>query len=334
MTASKTKLTTRPLTETDFDTVVKIDSKITGRERPGFFQKRLQAALEEPKHFLYIGCELDGVLKGFLMGRLLQGEYGLNKPFAVIDVLDVDPESQGSGLGRALSQAFGEILESKKIDEVRSQADWRNHSILRFFEKTGFKLSARHILEREVSYMPTNTMDESEYDDAELNEIDFSDEEGDQLGALARDPVFCRSLRADDLDTLIRIDRKIGNTDRSAYYERKVKEAMDETGIRVSLVAEIKGMVVGFVMARVDYGEFDRTEPIAVLDTIGVDPGFAHLHVGRALLAQLLGNLATLRLEKVRTEVGAEQIDLTAFLISNDFHPAQHLTFNCNEFRC
>jgi ribosomal protein S18 acetylase RimI-like enzyme len=109
---------------------------------------------------------------------------------------------------------------------------------------------------------------------------------------------------------------------------------MDETGIRVSLVAEIKGMIVGFIMARVDYGEFDRIEPIAVLDTIGVDPGFAHLYVGRALLAQLLGNLATLRLDKVRTEISADQIDLKAFLMSNDFYPSQHLTFNCNEFRC
>jgi ribosomal protein S18 acetylase RimI-like enzyme len=333
MTASQTELTTRPLLESDLCRVVDIDARIIGRNRPGFFEKRLQAALAEPKQFIYIGCELDGELSGFMMARLHEGEYGMKEPVAVLDVMGVDPEVQGQGLGRELMQAFSKILEHKQIAEIQSQADWRNQSILRFFSDAGFKLAPRHILEREVSYMATNGFQEPDSYSNEETEVDYSDPDGDQVGALARDSVFCRSLQADDLDTLIRIDRKLTNLDRRAYYERKVKEALDETGIRVSLVAELKGMVVGFIMARVDYGEFDRTESIAVLDTIAVDPGFAHHHVGGALLAQLLGNLATLRLENIRTEIDAEQLELSSFLMSNNFYPAQRLSFTYDTAR-
>ena len=74
--------------------------------------------------------------------------------------------------------------------------------------------------------------------------------------------------------------------------------------MRVSLVAERDGRPVGFIMARVDFGEFGRIEPIAVMDTIGVDPDYRDQGIGRALLSQLFMNLMTLRVERIRTEIG------------------------------
>jgi len=209
MTKSPTELTTRPLMESDFARVVDIDASIVGCNRPGFFEKRLQAALAEPKHFIYVGCELDGKLSGFLMARLLEGEYDIKEPVAVLDIIDVDPPVQGKGVGRALMKAFDSILQHKHISETQSQADWRNQGILRFFSDTGFKLAPRHMLEREVSYMATSDIEEMDSQINEGSEIDFSDPAGDQVGSLARDSVCCRSLRADDLDALIGIDNTI-----------------------------------------------------------------------------------------------------------------------------
>lgn len=329
MTQATGELTTRPLLESDFARVVDIDAAVTGRKRPGFFEKRLQAALTEPKHFIYLGCEREGELCGFLMARLLEGEYGQMQPVAVLDVIDVDPAVQGRGVGRRLMQDFDAILQHKQIHEKQSQADWRNQDMLRFFSGTGFRLAPRHMLERQVTYMETGADEEEEAETGANIEIDFSDPAGDQAGSLARDRVVCRSLEEGDLDALVRIDSRVTGLARRAYYERKVREVLEESGIRVSLVAEIKGTVAGFIMVRVDYGEFDRTEPVAVLDTIAVDPDLAHHYVGTALLAQLLGNLATLRLETIRTEVRAEQFDVTAFLMHNRFYPAQRLSFSC-----
>jgi len=159
----------------------------------------------------------------------------------------------------------------------------------------------------------------------EAAEIDYSDPLPDDFEALSRDKVPVRSMVASDLDALIGIDRHNTGRDRRAYYERKLAETLDETGVRVSLVAELEGRPVGFIMARVDYGEFGRTEPEAVIDTIGVDPAATHKNVGTAMMSQLMVNLAALQVERVRTEVVWNNYPLTSFLEHCGFAPAQRL---------
>jgi ribosomal protein S18 acetylase RimI-like enzyme len=87
------------------------------------------------------------------------------------------------------------------------------------------------------------------------------------------------------------------------------------------------GRPVGFIMARVDFGEFGRTEPEAVMDTIGVDPDCGGKGVGHALMSQLLGNLATLRVERVRTVVEWNDFPLLSFLDRCGFSPSQRIAF-------
>ncbi|GAA0291924.1 GNAT family N-acetyltransferase [Rhodovulum strictum] len=161
------------------------------------------------------------------------------------------------------------------------------------------------------------------------HDTDFSDPSGDGPEALGRDPILVRSMRETDLPAVVAIDRKLNGTGqpRSRYYQGKLAEMLGESGVRVSLVAEIDGMFVGFVMARVDYGEYGRTAPSAVLDTIGVDPGFQGRAVGRALMRQLLGNLGSLNVETLHTRVDWNAHGLMAFFESAGFAPAQRLAF-------
>jgi ribosomal protein S18 acetylase RimI-like enzyme len=175
------------------------------------------------------------------------------------------------------------------------------------------------------------TANPSEHDRPESEpgrELDFSDPSGDRPEALSRDRVPVRSLAAGDLSSLARIDRRITGRDRTAYFERKVAEALGESGIRVSLVAEVDGWAAGYVMARVDFGEFGRVEPTAVIDTIGVDPGYGHQGVGHALMSQLVANLAMLRIERIRTEVGWDDFALIGFLRTCGFKPSQRIAFS------
>lgn len=159
-------------------------------------------------------------------------------------------------------------------------------------------------------------------------ELDYSAPSGDDFAALERDRLPCRSLRPDDLAALVAIDRRITGRDRGPYYRRKMSEALEESGVRVSLVAEADGRVVGFVMARVDLGEFGQTEPEAVIDTIAVDPAYGHRKVGTALVSQLLANLAALRVERVRTELPWGNFGLIAFLARCGFIPSPRLAFS------
>jgi len=87
--------------------------------------------------------------------------------------------------------------------------------------------------------------------------------------------------------------------------------------------------VVGFMMARVDFGECGRMASEAVIDTLGVAPAFQSRSVGHALLSQLLGNLASLRVDTVRSEVEWNNFGLLGFLESCGFRPSQRLALSC-----
>ncbi len=158
-------------------------------------------------------------------------------------------------------------------------------------------------------------------------EADHAGGAGD-FEALARDTIVVRSLDEVDLGAVMRIDSRITGRDRGAYLRRKAAEALEESGVRVSLVAEQDRRVVGFVMARVDLGEFGQTAAAAVLDTLGVDPAAQGQHVGRALVSQLLANLAALRVESVRTELAWDDFGLARFLAQCGFVPAQRLALS------
>lgn len=159
----------------------------------------------------------------------------------------------------------------------------------------------------------------------ESPEVNYANAAPPDFGPLARDRIPVRAMKKADLPALVHIDRRVTGADRSDYLESKLKEALDESGVRVSLVAELDAQPVGFIMARVDFGEFGRIDPVAVLDTIGVDPDYRHYGVGRALLSQLLVNLGSLRVERIRSEVAWNEHELLSFLERCGFGVSQRL---------
>lgn len=158
-------------------------------------------------------------------------------------------------------------------------------------------------------------------------EVNYGAPAEPDFGPFARDLIPVRTLREDDLRAIIAIDRHITGRDRTAYFQRKLMEALHQSDVRVSLVAERDGTVVGFIMARVDFGEFGRLDPMAVMDTIGVDPDYRGSGIARALLSQLFMNLATLRVEQIRTEIDWRDLDLLGFLDRCGFRLSEQLCF-------
>ena len=140
-----------------------------------------------------------------------------------------------------------------------------------------------------------------------------------------QDEITVRRLLPADLDPVIRLDAKITGRQRTEYFKLKLKENLAETGIKVSLAAELDGIFVGYLLARVYYGEFGMTEPAAVLDSLGVHPEFRQKGVGTALLRQLRMDLGGLGVGRLQTEVSWDDTDILAFFRHEGFRPAARL---------
>lgn len=134
-----------------------------------------------------------------------------------------------------------------------------------------------------------------------------------------------RTLNASDLRRLVDIDEKITGRSRTEWYRGRLERALGESDVRISLAAELDGILVGALMGSVHYGEFGQPEPVAVLDTILVDPAFGGRGVGRDLLDQLVKNLGALRIERLRTEIGWGEQSLLGFLAHEGFEPVPRL---------
>ena len=140
------------------------------------------------------------------------------------------------------------------------------------------------------------------------------------------DRVPIRALTTDDLDAVTRIDAHIMGRPRRDYLRVKLHEAMKDTRVRVSLGAEVDGMLAGFLMGRVYYGEFGTPEPVALLDTIGVDPDRARQGIGRALYDQFRVNVGGLGISAIRSHADWNNWPVIRFLEGNGFTPIPHVT--------
>jgi GNAT superfamily N-acetyltransferase len=145
------------------------------------------------------------------------------------------------------------------------------------------------------------------------------------LDVLPRDLVLVRSLNASDLDAIVAIDEASVGRRRERFLAQKLTQALGDTGIAMSLAAEVDDHVVGFALARLYYGEFGVVEPAAVLDVLGVHPDYRGRHVAAALVDQLRTNLLGLGIRSLQTEVQWGSVDLLTFFQHEGFTIAPRL---------
>lgn len=303
--ATSTSFRVSPLERQDLDAVVAVDRKLTGASRRGYFERRLASAIRRPERHLQLAARGEEGLAGFVLARIAEGEYGRAAPVVFLESVGVDPARQHAGIGHELMRSLERSAKKRHIDTVVTQADWRDHAMLRFLAREGFRLAPRLLLDRKVKRVPLPETDEE----------------------IERVPPIVRLLRESDFDAVVRVDQRATGVDRSAYFRGKFDDVLQQSAIAVSLVVEDDGFVVGFGMARIDLGDSGHVEPTASLDTLGIDPSFAGKGYARDLLHQMIDNLAALHVERLETEVAHDHLPLARFFHRFGFVPSQRLVF-------
>jgi len=130
--------------------------------------------------------------------------------------------------------------------------------------------------------------------------------------------VEIRTLKKEDLDAIVRIDEKVLGESRKDYWERKLK-LMNDKSSQISLIAEVEGEVVGFILGEVSGWEFGVPETIGWMDTIGVDPAYQKKGVATALARELIKNLKAIGVRTIYTLVSWNDWDLLQFFHAMGF---------------
>jgi predicted N-acetyltransferase YhbS len=127
-----------------------------------------------------------------------------------------------------------------------------------------------------------------------------------------------RILRYEDLNAIVEIDQKVLGENRRNYWERKL-ELMKNKSSQISLVAELEGKVVAFILGDVSGWEFGVPETIGWIDTIGVEPAHQKKGIATALAHELINNLRAMGVRTIYTLVSWNDWDLLQFFHAMEF---------------
>ena len=127
-----------------------------------------------------------------------------------------------------------------------------------------------------------------------------------------------RAMTAADLDRIAEIDKQVMGQSRPEYWALKL-ELVDKRSPISSLVAEVEGKVIGFVIGDARGWEYSVAENIGWIDTIGVDPECQRKGIAKMLMTEMINNLKKVGVEKIYTFVNWRDWNLLRFFDATGF---------------
>ncbi len=136
-----------------------------------------------------------------------------------------------------------------------------------------------------------------------------------------------RVMKPEDIDAVTAIDTLVTKQPRRAYYARKIEAVLNNPhNINASLIAELDGKIVGFIMGDLYFGEFGIPEASATIDTLGVNPAYQNRGVAHDLMDQFLTNMKAVGVQKVYTLVNWDNFSLEKFFSRHKFLPSKRIS--------
>jgi len=137
------------------------------------------------------------------------------------------------------------------------------------------------------------------------------------------DQIKIRTIKREDFDAVVKIDSSVFGATRPEYYEGKFFCSMEVKDQMVaSMVAEVDGRIVGFVMCEFYLGEYGISPNEATIDTIGIHPEFQRAGIGRMLIEAATKRLKAAGVVKINTLVVWDDPKMVPFFSSFGFNPS------------
>ena len=120
------------------DDVIRIDKSIAGVDHSDYFHESFEQQLLISDNELMIGAFEKDKIVGFLLASMRQLAFGQAQKVAYLEMIEIDPSLQKSGIGTLLLNEFKRRCERLGINRVITLVDWQQTLMLNFFKSQGF----------------------------------------------------------------------------------------------------------------------------------------------------------------------------------------------------
>ena len=120
------------------DDVIRIDKVITGVDHSDYLHEQFEQQLLVSDNELMIGAFEKDKIVGFLLASMRQLAFGQAMKVAYLEMIEIDPSLQKSGIGTLLLNEFKKRCDRLGINRVITLVDWQQTLMLNFFKSQGF----------------------------------------------------------------------------------------------------------------------------------------------------------------------------------------------------
>ena len=126
-------------------------------------------------------------------------------------------------------------------------------------------------------------------------------------------PTKIRALAYGDLDDIVEIEKEMFGKERPEYWSMKIELSENRSPL-ASLVAELNGKVVGFILGDASGWEYGVPDTVVGwIDTIGVHPKYRRQGIAGILFKEMVTNLKKVGVDTIYTFVNWKDWDLLHF---------------------
>jgi len=129
--------------------------------------------------------------------------------------------------------------------------------------------------------------------------------------------LIIRNLEIGDSEDISRIQESITKEPSTIDYHKVVQEEVKKDN-SVTVVAELDGKVVGFIITYILYGGFGL-EKSAWIGLFGVEPKYMGSGIGKRMAKEVFDELTKINIKNIFTSVKWDSVDLLSFFKSLGF---------------